>query len=101
MSRAYSHPERADDRWSLPDVEIFYMSATDFMQADEGTWMDELMKENTDRYADDPTDNREIAEEFAGWYYWYYLPGCLPDSDPVGPFKTEQKAYEACIKENK
>jgi len=27
--------------------------------------------------------------EDAGWYYWFCLPGCLPDSDPFGPFETE------------
>jgi len=27
-----------------------------------------------------------------GWYWWTCLPGCLPDSDPVGPFETEADA---------
>ena len=31
-----------------------------------------------------------------GWYYWYVLPGCLPDSDAYGPFASEEEAqYEA------
>jgi hypothetical protein len=29
------------------------------------------------------------------WYYWYCFPGCLPDSDPVGPFETEAAALAA------
>ena len=29
-----------------------------------------------------------------GWYYWYCLPGCLPDGDPIGPFDSEEKAIE-------
>ena len=24
----------------------------------------------------------------AGWYFWTCLPGCLPDSDPFGPYKS-------------
>jgi hypothetical protein len=28
----------------------------------------------------------------AGWYWWACFPGCLPDSDPVGPFATEAEA---------
>lgn len=24
-----------------------------------------------------------------GWFYWYCLPGCLPDSEPFGPFSSE------------
>lgn len=27
-----------------------------------------------------------------GWYYWYCFPGCLPDSDPIGPFDSEADA---------
>tara|TARA_R100001132_G_C3208517_1_gene52526 strand:- start:319 stop:528 length:210 start_codon:yes stop_codon:yes gene_type:complete len=28
----------------------------------------------------------------SGYYYAYGFPGCLHDSEPVGPFKTEQEA---------
>jgi len=27
------------------------------------------------------------------WYYWSCFPGCLPDSDPIGPFDTSAEAY--------
>lgn len=27
-----------------------------------------------------------------GWYWWSCCPGCLPDSDPFGPFETEAEA---------
>ena len=30
----------------------------------------------------------------AGWYWWTCSPGCLPDSDPFGPFETEQEARD-------
>jgi hypothetical protein len=33
----------------------------------------------------DPTD-------FEGWYWQACFPGCLPDGDPMGPFKTESDA---------
>jgi hypothetical protein len=23
-----------------------------------------------------------------GWFYWYCFPGCMPDSDPIGPYDT-------------
>ena len=29
-----------------------------------------------------------------GYWYWFCYPGCLPDSDPVGPFRTEELAIE-------
>ncbi len=28
----------------------------------------------------------------AGWYWTACFPGCLNDSDPVGPFKSEEDA---------
>ena len=30
----------------------------------------------------------------SGFYYAYGFPGCLHDSDEVGPFKTEQEALD-------
>ena len=28
----------------------------------------------------------------AGWYWWSCFPGCLPNSDPIGPFATKAEA---------
>lgn len=28
----------------------------------------------------------------SGYYWWPCSPGCLPDSDPIGPFKTYRDA---------
>ena len=28
----------------------------------------------------------------SGWYWWYCLPGCLPDTEPIGPFDSEDEA---------
>jgi hypothetical protein len=62
MSQAYSDPKRETDPYSLPDVEVFYLTSS------------------------------ETKEDAKGWYYCYCFPGCLPDSDPVGPFDTEEAA---------
>ena len=37
--RVYSDPERESETYSLPDVEVFYMGADDFLTADEDTWI--------------------------------------------------------------
>ncbi len=29
-----------------------------------------------------------------GWFYWFCFPGCLPDSEPFGPFATEDEALD-------
>ena len=33
----------------------------------------------------------------AGWYWWVCFPGCLPDGDPCGPFRTSREAYTDAI----
>lgn len=35
------------------------------------------------------------AEEEPGWYFWFCFPGCLPDSDPIGPYRTKRAAIAA------
>uniref|UniRef100_A0A6H1ZAP2 Uncharacterized protein n=1 Tax=viral metagenome TaxID=1070528 RepID=A0A6H1ZAP2_9ZZZZ len=65
MTQAYSDPTREDDLYSLPDVEVFYLSS----------------------------DNQ--VNLLSGWYWWTCFPGCLPDGDPDGPYDTEEEALDA------
>lgn len=30
-----------------------------------------------------------------GWYWWACFPGCLPDGEPDGPYRTSYLAYVA------
>ena len=64
-AQAYSDPSRENDPHALPDIEVFY-------------WFDE------------ETDESSRME--SGWYWWPCFPGCLPDSEPNGPFATEAEA---------
>ena len=36
----------------------------------------------------------DTTSEDRGWYWHACFPGCLPDSDPMGPFETEQEAID-------
>jgi hypothetical protein len=73
MSQFYSDEARESDKWSLPDAETLYVdSPTDDLVGEDG----------------EPLPS--------GWYFWFCLPGCLPDSDPIGPYDTEEEAIEAC-----
>ena len=85
MSRQYSDPTRESDLCALPDVEVFYVEAHEFDPGWSGgdTWLAELWREN---------DNS--SDGLPGWYYWACFPGCLPDSDPIGPFASEDAAIE-------
>ena len=74
MTQFYSDPARQADKWSLPDCEVFYVDEI-------AEWVD----------PDDPDRNLTV-----GWYFWFCLPGCMPDSEPVGPFETEEDAIADC-----
>lgn len=73
----YTKPEREKETYSLPDAEVFYLEENEMESNDP----------DSDFYP-------------AGWYYWYCLPGCLPDSEPMGPFETEQEAIDDAIEQN-
>ena len=66
--QAYSDPTREDEEYSLSDVEVFHIP---------------------DDYNPESEDGNPLPD---GWYWWSCFPGCLPDSDPVGPFDTEAEA---------
>lgn len=48
--------------------------------------------------ADDPYHLPDciVFETPDGWFWQSQMPGCLPDSDPIGPFDTRQDSIEDC-----
>ena len=76
MSHEYSHPSRANDPRALPDAEVFYA------EPGELEWCGQ----------EEPNE--------AGYYYWYCFLGCLPDSDPCGPYDTYAEAFAAMRDDN-
>jgi len=74
--RTYSNPERENLPHALPDVEVFYVTAEEAKEFE----------------GENETD--EIYYVGEGWYWWSCFPGCLPDSDPFGPFDSEAEAIE-------
>ena len=75
MTQIYSDPERENDPYALPNIEVFGVSQ---------------MEVNYNLANLDHADEYTITE--SGWYWWSCFPGCLPDGDPNGPFETEQEA---------
>ncbi len=74
MPYDYSIPERETDPFALPDLEVFWINPHD-----------ELHKEA------ESVEAVLIGQE-PGWYYWFCFPGCLPDSEPIGPFVSYKEA---------
>lgn len=110
MGQFYSDRNREKDRFSIPDAEVFWVDA--------GQWGYDQFGERCDMPGDDdladqdgncpecghPANNTSGHGTCdgpahdppvpcrAGWYYWHCFPGCLPDSEPIGPFDTEGEA---------
>ena len=100
--QAYSDESRTLDPYSLPDLEIFELTAREMAERDEDLiWEYKKRSEfklagmngrDTEKMFDAMIDEQGIT---GGWFYWYCFPGCLPDSDPIGPFETAQQAKAA------
>lgn len=78
----------------LENLEIFHKNSNDFSIDDKETWMGERLRENLG----DGPDEAEIkaeAEKLAGYYFWWCVPGCMPDSDAFGPYPTAEAAMQA------
>ncbi len=99
MSRAYSDPSRESDPHALPDVEVFELTAREVAEMDTDL-IYEYHKLREFRLAGMSSANRDamldtIIKEHditGGWYWQSCFPGCLPDSDPIGPFATRDEA---------
>ena len=76
MTYNYLDPERATEPHALPNVEVFYRT----LAACAGDDRKLALLGEPPRWAGE------------GWYWWICSPGCLPDSDPTGPFSTEEAA---------
>lgn len=88
MAQHYSDPRREAEATALPDVETFQMDAVECGECDySGPKGDEGRCPECNA-VQTPGD---ITQRNA-WWYWYCLPGCLPDSDPFGPYATEEEA---------
>lgn len=83
MSQHYSNPARESDPHALPDLEVFYVGMQDYKDGACPACMS--MVESAEMYGN-------ASDEHCGWYYWFCLPGCLPDGEPEGPFETEAEA---------
>lgn len=101
MSRHYSTPESERSAYTLPDIEVFQMTAREFAESDSNEELiREYLRKHEFRLACMNSRVREamfdaMIEEKGiegGWFWWTCLPGCLPDSFAFGPFKTKEEA---------
>lgn len=81
MTQFYLNPERELLPHALPNAEAFYVDARGYVEGEPYVL---------------PHEPGEQAFGLAqpGWYWWPCFPGCLPDSEPSGPFTSKEEAIE-------
>lgn len=99
MAQFYSNKAREKEEHSLPDCEVFQLTAEEIVTMDE-----DLMWEACKKFPLANMNSREREKAIAwaveesgaigGWFWQACFPGCLPDGEPVGPFATKQEAIE-------
>ena len=101
--RIHSTPEAERSEYTLPDIEIFQLTAREYAESDSNEELiREYMRRPEFRLASMNSRTRDamfdamIEEESieGGWFWWTCLPGCLPDSSAFGPFKTKSDAMK-------
>ena len=95
--QAYSNHKRESDPYSLPDVEVFQLTAEEAVEQDE-----DLMWDASKRFPLMHMNSRDRDKAIAwaieesgctgGWFWWSCFPGCMPDSSAIGPFTTREEA---------
>jgi hypothetical protein len=104
MAQHYSNPKRESDPYSLPDVEVWEDSITiirskcgEFRVGRKSEWARGFCPSCdkatcVDDISTDPEETGIQHTTEKGWFYWYCFPGCLPEGEPSGPFKSEAEA---------
>jgi hypothetical protein len=98
MPMHYKDPRKADDPRALPNIETFQAAwalcpdcqsmCVEHAAAIRGITM---MCPNCKH--EERRDVRVLLNDIS-WFYWFCLPGCLPDSESFGPFDSEEAALK-------
>jgi hypothetical protein len=88
MSQHYSDQTRENEPTALPDVETFQAHHAECPEC--GGLV--MSPDCTTGACQD--DGRIVRLTSTGWFYWFCFPGCLPDSEPKGPFQSEDDALD-------
>jgi len=81
------------------NITITKYDAGEFLDSEKGSIFHEMLEDRIGR-RDAETDKewqeyrKDAAIDMAGFYWQTAVPGCLPDSDPIGPFKTADDAED-------
>lgn len=97
--QAYSNPKRANDPYSLPDLEVWEDEVW-HVECRCGDYeipapvaLGDVVCPSCERT---PLAVGGISDADGkpkrGWFWWSCFPGCMPDSEPYGPFESKAEA---------
>lgn len=101
MAQAYSDPKRESSPYALPDLEIWYDDVYEYTCNAPGCGgsVYEIPEPQDTDGAICPSCGKQgpgygtlVRTGRREWFYWACFPGCMPDSDPMGPFATKAEA---------
>ena len=94
MSQHYSDVEKENEPMSLPDLEVWREPAIQLECTKCGA--DYSVPQSHGGVCDCGTRMTIYSglSDVAPWWFWYCLPGCLPDSEVNGPYDSEEEALE-------
>ena len=92
----YIDESREADPTALPDAEVFFVDRRGVSEMFEERIVEEYADAaGCDCINPDHAHTRAaLISERVGWYWWACFPGCMPDSDPIGPFDTMDDAIK-------
>ena len=88
--QAYSDPKRESDPHALPDVDVFEFNPARDCQVGPAFDCHTCGERHT--LASALRFDKVCPDCARGWYWQACFPGCLPDSEPIGPFATQAEA---------
>ena len=96
MAQHYSNPDRESETYALPDLETFRARYGDCPYCTSTVIEDGSGQFHCENCADGRRGQGVVPATIeSGWFYWFCLPGCMPDSEPYGPYETEAAAVAA------
>ena len=92
MTYIYRNPDDEKNPYSLPDVDIF---SSEYWITEDDHGECTLFF-----YESDVPEGANVIKEGYGWFYASGYPGCLWDSEPMGPYQDFAAATYAARKES-
>lgn len=98
----YTDPSRQSDTYAMPDARVYQLTAREVAEMDDDL-IHEYMRKHQYRIAAMSRRTRDAMFDAmiedngitGGWFFDYCLPGCLPDSQPFGPYDSRDAAINA------